>query len=318
MAMSRGLPISAATLLDAMWKGQGLETRSSELNQKKLGRVLADVRMRGAVAAQQQYVALQSQYAVAYNQYLAAQETLKPHREAAEKLLGQVDDQLRRAMEQAAKYRLQNEQKKMTQQAQEQDEFIATSAHPKYAAIMQGLNETHRSWVDKIVFPFFLLQWQLEEAENALWVKHSAITIAQEVNALWLYEGQAVQMQLEAMKDEEQHEALKAEAHERFLQHRLQEIRAKNKDRKKKLRAERYKDRHHDHSPSGSPPRSRGKESSVSQTRSSATVTMGCVPRRERTKSRTRCRRSSSATTETARPRSSANAKSKVNAAEWL
>ncbi|CBZ50326.1 conserved hypothetical protein [Neospora caninum Liverpool] len=214
MAAPRGLPISAATLMEGVYRAAGLEMRSSELDQKKLGYFLVDIRSRGAVAAQQRYLALQGEYAFAYDQYLKAQAALQPHQEAAEKLLGQVDDQLRRAMEQAAKYRLENERKKF-QRAQEQDEFVASTAHPKYFAIMQGLNETHRQWVDKIIYPFYLMKSQLEESENALWVKHSAMATAQQVNALWTYEGQAVQMQLEMIKDEADHEALRVGSSDR-------------------------------------------------------------------------------------------------------
>lgn len=65
-------------------------------------------------------------------------EELKPHKEAADKILGQVDDQLRKAMEQAAKYRLQHHKQRLLQQAKDEDQFVASTSHPKYAAIMGG------------------------------------------------------------------------------------------------------------------------------------------------------------------------------------
>ncbi|KEP64296.1 UNVERIFIED_CONTAM: hypothetical protein HHA_253570 [Hammondia hammondi] len=318
MAAPRGLPISAATLMEGVCRAAGLEMRSSELDQKSLGYFLVDIRARGAVAAQQRYLALQGEYALAYDQYLQAQAALQPRQEAAEKLLGQVDDQLRKAMEQAAKYRLESE-KKRYQRAQEQDEFVASTSDPKYYAIMQGLNDTHRSWVDKIVFPFYCFKAQLEECENALWVKHTAIATAQQVNALWTYECQAVQMQLEMIKDEAEHEAVGAEAHERFLQHRLQEIRAKNKERKKKLREEKFRRKPDDHAASASGPYE-AEEPSASRSRTQGSASLGSSPKaRTRAKSRVKSmRRSSSATAESAGRQSAVQNKNKVNAAEWL
>ncbi|PHJ24566.1 hypothetical protein CSUI_001580 [Cystoisospora suis] len=339
----RGLPMSAAVLLDAAWKGSGLETSSSEMTPKKLGRILLDIRSRGAVMAQQQYASLQGEYAVAYNQYLKAQEELKPHKEAADKILGQVDDQLRKAMEQAAKYRLQHHKQRLLQQAKDEDQFVASTSHPKYAAIMGGLSEECQAWVNKIIFPYQMLKWQLEESETALWVKHSAIAIAQEVYSLWSFEGQQVEYQLTSMKEEEEHTSLRAEAHERFLQRRLQEIRLENKQKREQRRQERHK-KHRDDGDRASTDRSSSVPSSSSGRRgggggygktgagewSSAQKKSGGggggdsskgsrSDRKSKTSSKDKGsgRRSSSATTSSTQSRSTARS-SKVNASEWL
>lgn len=83
---------------------------------------------------------------------------MKPHKEAADKILGQVDDQLRRAMEQAAKYRLQHHKQRLLQQAKDEDQFVASTSHPKYAAIMEGRKKTFLSTLPRRVSPSKLVR----------------------------------------------------------------------------------------------------------------------------------------------------------------
>lgn len=238
------MPINVAVLWDALRRESGIELRSADLTSEKLGGFLLEIRMQGAAAAQQRHAVLQGEYAAAYAEYTRLQGELEPREKAVAELLSTVDDQLRRSIQQAAKYKLQGTQQRMSLSVHDQSAASVYAEHPKYTAAISGLNEKHREWIEKMVYPLYALRWQVEEAENALWVKHAAVSIAQEIFQLWTYESQAAQMQMGEMEQEVDAEAYRAQVQRHFLERRLEEIRLHNRDRKKRLRQEHFLKKH--------------------------------------------------------------------------
>ncbi|XP_026193881.1 uncharacterized protein LOC34622751 [Cyclospora cayetanensis] len=175
-----------------------------------------EVRMRGITAAQQTYYRLQYEYSNVYAAYQQLQAEAAEKSAAIESYFEGKEKAVRDVCEKAAQARVVQIQ-----------EGGSDYTHPKYAALVAGLREDHRNAVDELLVPYYTIAHELENAENALWAKHSLLTASQEVHVLWTVELNAAEWQLQTMPADTMQSADRNIAELRHLAQRVAEIRKK-------------------------------------------------------------------------------------------
>ncbi|OEH74118.1 hypothetical protein cyc_06630 [Cyclospora cayetanensis] len=194
-----------------------------------------EVRMRGITAAQQTYYRLQYEYSNVYAAYQQLQAEAAEKSAAIESYFEEKEKAVRDVCEKAAQARVVQIQ-----------EGGSDYTHPKYAALVAGLREDHRNAVDELLVPYYTIAHELENAENALWAKHSLLTASQtrdaqasaircsrgqtlfgEVHVLWTVELNAAEWQLQTMPADTMQSADRNIAELRHLAQRVAEIRKK-------------------------------------------------------------------------------------------